>query len=85
MYSNFVINRLEHLDRFLAWRITLKNLFQPLYKDYTTIGYALGFLFRFLRVVLGSVVYVVAFAIALAFYIAWLALPPYLLYRVIYP
>lgn len=84
-YSNFVLDRLERLDRFLAWRITLKNIFQPLYKDYTTIGYVLGFLFRFLRIILGGVVYILVFALALAIYAAWLALPPYMLFRIATP
>lgn len=84
-YSNIVINKLEDLDYYLAWRITLKNLFQPLYKDFSVIGYTLGFIFRFFRLLMGGIIYAAIFLVALLFYMAWLALPPYLLYRVIYP
>jgi hypothetical protein len=79
IYFNFVLNRLERLDYFFAWRITAQHLFHPLYRDYSFVGYVLGFLFRSVRLVVATAVYVVLFAVALGCYIAWLILPPLLL------
>ena len=39
--------------------MTLQNLFQPLYKDYSMIGYVLGFLFRIARLAIATVVYAI--------------------------
>ncbi|MEK7630004.1 MAG: hypothetical protein AAB432_01295 [Patescibacteria group bacterium] len=78
-YSNIVLNRLEKLDYYFAWRITLKNLFQPLYKDYSIIGYVLGFFFRLLRLLITSVIYAFIFIFAAGLYLLWLAAPIYLI------
>ena len=78
IYSNFILTRFERLDRKFAWMVTFKNLFQPLYKDYTIIGYTIGFLFRLVRLLIASVVYSVFFCIAVFVYLIWLAIPPIL-------
>ncbi len=78
VYSNYVVDRLEHLDRFFAWKITLQNLFSPLYKDYTIVGYLLGFFLRSARLIVASVFYVLVILIAVFLYILWLLLPPFL-------
>ncbi len=75
IYSDYVFNKLERLDRILAWKITLKNLFSPLYKDYTLLGYVLGFILRFARLIVASAVYAVVFFFALALYVVWLLIP----------
>jgi len=82
IYSNFVLRKLEQIDYVLAWQITLKYLFQPLYRDYSVIGYILGFIFRLGRLLIGTIVYAFIFFIAVAFYIIWLLTPPYIIYRV---
>lgn len=79
MYFNFVLDRLQRLDYFFAWKITARHLFQPLYRDYSLIGYVLGFLFRSARLALASGVYLVLFALALGCYLVWLMIPPLLL------
>lgn len=81
IYSNFVLNQLERIDYYFAWKITLKNLFQPLYKDYSVIGYILGFVFRSMRFLVATFVYGAVFAVAAAFYILWLLLPIFLVYK----
>lgn len=75
IYSNFVLDRLAKIDRVLAWRINLQYLFQPLYKDYTIIGYGMGFLLRLLRLIGTGFVYLVIFAIAILIYLVWLLIP----------
>lgn len=84
IYSNFILNRLEGLDRFFAWRITFRHLLQPLYKDYSFFGYVLGFVFRFLRLLAASLVYALVFAFAVVCYIVWLLVPPYIVYRIFF-
>jgi len=81
MYSNFVLNRFESMDRVFAWKITAKNIFKPLYGDYSFIGYVFGFLFRIVRLLVTTVIYVCIFIIAVFFYIVWLFIPPFLLYK----
>ena len=74
------INFLESLDQIFAWRITLKNLFQPLYQDHTIVGHTLGFIFRSLRMIIGGIIYLFIFIIAAAIYLAWIAIPIYVVY-----
>ncbi|HDH31180.1 MAG TPA: hypothetical protein ENH26_00150 [Candidatus Wolfebacteria bacterium] len=83
IYSHFVVSQLEKLDRFLAFKITLRYLFKPLYQDYSFLGYILGFIFRVARLIFGGIVYAVIFAIAVAVYIIWLAIPVYIVYQII--
>ncbi|MDO8470113.1 MAG: hypothetical protein Q7S84_03835 [bacterium] len=80
IYWNGVVNRLQALDHTLAWRVTLQNLFQPLYKDYSVIGYVLGFLFRIGRLAAATAVYAVLLSIAVVVYAVWLGIPPTLLF-----
>lgn len=80
VYSDFVISKLEKLDYVLAWKITIKNLFKPLYKDYSVIGYIFGFVFRFLRLVLASALYALIFFVALSLFVIWALIPPAILY-----
>jgi hypothetical protein len=81
IYWNAVMNWLQEIDRTLAWRITAQNLFSPLYGDFSPIGYVFGFLFRFIRLAIGGVVYVVLFGCAALAYAVWVAIPPYLILR----
>ena len=67
------------MDRSLAFRVTLKHIFEPLYKDYTVIGRIVGFVFRFFRLVIGLVAYAVFGCLFLSFYLAWVLLPPAIL------
>lgn len=80
IYWNFIINQFEKIDYKLAWKITIKNIFKPLYKDYSVMGYILGFIFRSLRVVFSSIVYVIYFVFALGLYILWLLMPAVVIY-----
>lgn len=83
LYWHFVISKLEKLDYVLAWKITIKNLFKPLYKDYSIIGYIMGFVFRFLRLLLASTIYVAIFIFAVGLFIIWALIPPAILYGAI--
>ncbi len=84
IYWDAVMNRAEAFDRVLAWRITLHHLFEPLYKDYSFLGYVVGFLFRFLRLVCAFIIYSLFFGCAAIGYCVWLVVPLYALFRIIF-
>lgn len=81
IYSNFVLNKLTQIDEVLALRITWNHLLEPLFKDYSIIGRALGFIFRIIRLVVASVIYVVIFAIVIFGYLLWLLILPMVVWR----
>lgn len=83
IWSNFVISFLERLDRFFAFKITLRFLFRPLYSDYSIIGYILGFIFRFIRLLISGIVYGVIIAIGFFLYLIWLAAPFYIILKIL--
>ena len=76
------IDLLKDWDRFFALKITVRYWLQPLYQDRTLIGYILGPIFRTGRIVVGASVYLVAGAIAMLFYLLWLLIPPYIIYKI---
>ena len=84
-YFNFALDRLARADRVLAWRITARHLFKPLYGDYSVIGYVFGFVFRVLRLLAASVFYVAFFVVLTAGYVAWFLVPLMLLLLVLAP
>lgn len=77
------INSLEKMDRVFAVKINLHNLFQPLYQDYSLIGYFWGFIFRSLRVTAGILVYGTVQAVFVVLYLLWAALPVFAIYQII--
>ena len=84
VYSHLIISLLEKFDRRLAFKITFRNLFHPLYQDRSFIGYVLGFCFRASRLVVGGFIYAIMIVIAIAIYLAWLATPIYIIFKVFY-
>lgn len=84
VYFHIVISILERLDTTFALKITLHHLFAPLYQDRSVLGYILGFIFRSLRILSASFVYVILVVFFILVYIAWLAVPAILLYQVIF-
>ena len=69
------INALMPLERFFAWRITLKNIFQPLYQDHSIVGHTLGFVFRFIRLAIASVIYALFILVAVVIAFIWAIIP----------
>jgi len=83
IYSNWVLNKLEDIDYYLAWKITFKRIFEPLYGDYSILGHILGLFFRLSRLAAGTFVYVLIFIVAIGLYLIWLATPIFLIYLII--
>jgi hypothetical protein len=63
------------LDRSLAVKITARHWLKPLYQDRTIVGYILGFIFRTGRIIFGSLIYAIIFAIGIGLYLAWALAP----------
>ena len=74
---------LERLDRNFALRVTAKNLFQPLYQDYSAIGYLWGFIFRVARILVALLVYGVFILFAGILFLIWCAIPIYVIFKII--
>ena len=72
---------LSALDRALAFRVSVKNLFSPMYQDKSFIGYVFGFLFRLVRISVALATYAVVGAAFIIFYTAWVLILPYLILR----
>jgi len=81
--ANWAINYLEKLDYSFALRINLKNIFQPLFQDYSIVGHVLGFISRGIRIVVASIIYSVFIVICLVLYLAWAAIPIFAIYKII--
>lgn len=82
-FSQALISFLEGLDRFFAFKITLKHLFHPLYQDRTLIGYTLGFIFRLIRIIMGFVIYAFIIIFVFIVYLAWLIVPLFIIYQIL--
>ncbi len=76
-----MIGFLGTLDEFFAWKITLRNILEPLYQDHTIIGHALGFTLRSARLFAGTFVYAFVFLVAAVVYFAWAAIPVIIIYK----
>lgn len=83
LWSYFIISFMEALDRRLAFKITVKYLFHPLYQDRSFIGYALGFVFRVARLAVGAAVYGIIIIIAVGLYAVWAMVPLYAIFKII--
>lgn len=73
--AHHTLSFLERLDQTFAFMITLRHLFEPLYQDYSVIGYILGFIFRVSRLFIGGVIYGGVLLFAGMFYLAWAVIP----------
>jgi hypothetical protein len=82
LFSREFVNFLESLDRYFAFRVTLRYLFKPLYQNYTFIGYILGFIFRGARLIGASFVYLLVILTGLILYLIWISIPVVIIYKI---
>src|SRR3989344_7959917 len=80
--THWAYNFLERLDKIFALRITAKNWLQPLYQDYSFIGYIWGFIFRTIRIIIGLVFYLILSLISSLVFLAWAAIPIFVIYQI---
>jgi len=83
-YWSCVARLVAFLDRYFAFKVTLLNIFSPLYQDYTFIGYVLGIFFRSIRLIVGGGVYLVVLTIVVVFYLVWVSIPPILIIKALW-
>ena len=79
--SQMAVSVLNSLDQYFAVKVSLKNIFEPLYQDRSVIGYSLGFVFRLIRIVLGAIIYLAVILVFFAVYLIWAAFPIYVVLR----
>jgi hypothetical protein len=79
--SHTAVSLLEFIDSKLALVVTLRYIFQPLFQDRGVIAHVLGFIFRTARIIIAVSIYSVIISGALAIYLIWLVIPPYLVYQ----
>lgn len=84
-YAHHVVNFLETCDRTLAFRVTWRHFFEPLYHDESAVGYAIDIPFRFVRLAIGGVFYAAFIALAFVPFLLWIAIPPYLALKIVTP
>ena len=73
------------LEQSLALRITMHHLFEPLYKDYSIVGWILGPIFRLGRVLIAGFAYLVLFGFSFAVIALWTALPAFIIVNIFHP
>ncbi len=78
-----LIDLLERLDRYFALRVTFRYLFQPLYQNYTFVGYVLGFIFRGVRLAAGGFVYLCVILVWAGLYLGWAAIPIFIIVKIL--
>ncbi|OGG42876.1 hypothetical protein A3G50_00590 [Candidatus Jorgensenbacteria bacterium RIFCSPLOWO2_12_FULL_42_11] len=79
-----LVDFLERLDRYFALRVTFHYLFQPLYQNYTFVGYVLGFIFRSIRVGIAGFVYFWVILSWMGLYLLWAFIPLGIIYKIIF-
>ena len=82
IYSHFIISLLENLDKTFALKITWRHFTEPLYQDRTVVGYVLGFIFRFFRLLVGAIIYGVLIFLAVIIFICWALLPFFIILKI---
>jgi hypothetical protein len=79
-FWNLYISRISYLERSYAVRITLENLFVPLWQDYTLVGRLISFPIRVFKIFVGILVYILFTLISFAIFILIEIFPIILIY-----
>ena len=69
------LETLHHVEKVLAPGVTLRHLFQPLYRDYSIVGRIIGPIFRLARAFVGFFVVAVVSICYGAVYVIWIVAP----------
>jgi hypothetical protein len=71
-FSGSLVNEVNRL----ALPIWLKNMFTPMYGDYTIAGRLISFFMRFFILIYRLIIFVIWFAILTLILVVWLIVPP---------
>ena len=80
---NFVAHSVSQFDHSFGWRVTGAHLFEPLYKDFSAVGYIIGIPFRIARFFIGLLFYALFLFVSAAIFLIWLCAPAYIVMRII--
>ncbi|USN53226.1 MAG: hypothetical protein H6760_03550 [Candidatus Nomurabacteria bacterium] len=81
--GRFWLSQMRGRAEQLSLRIWLRNMFTPMYGDYTKSGRIISFFLRIVVLVGRLFVFVLWFLIMSVFVIVWLATPPIITYAII--
>lgn len=77
---SFISNR----EKGLAFLVWVKNLFRPMYGQQDWQGVLISFFMRLIMIIFKGIAMLFWCLVALAVFLAWLALPLYAVYQIIY-
>lgn len=72
---------LNSIELTFAVRLTFRHLADPLFGDYSAAGRIIGPIFRLFRAALGVFLYAIFTIIFALLYLAWVALPLYIIFN----
>ena len=75
---------LTRVERLFALKANAYFLFDPLYQERNIVGYVVGFIYRFLRLMCGGIVFFVTLLLGICGYVLWACSLPYIVFRIIY-
>lgn len=78
-WQNF-LELFDGLERKFAVRITLENIFVPLWQDYSLLGRIISFPIRISKILIGILIYLAFFSVSFVIFISIEALPIILIY-----
>jgi len=78
---NLLVEIIKDLDKNFAVAINLKLILKPLYKDYSLIGRIIGPIFRFFRVFVGGIIYLLIALVFLLVILVWILILPFIIYQ----
>lgn len=81
LLADWTVKFLEWLDRSLALKVTARHWLHPLYQERNVLGYLVGFVVRTIRIVFAVIVYSFVIVFAAVVYLAWAAVPLWLVYK----
>ncbi len=70
-----LVSTLESMDRTVAFGVTVRHFFEPLYQDWSIVGRIIGIIFRSIRAVIGVVLYIMWGGVWAAMLVVWWAIP----------
>ena len=78
---NLLVEIIKDLDKNFAVAINFKLILKPLYKDYSFIGRIIGPIFRFFRVLVGGIIYLLIALVFSLVILVWILILPFIIYQ----
>lgn len=77
------LDTMRQANQELALTIWLKNIFVPMYADYSWQGRLVSFFMRLAQIIGRFVIFLLWLAVSLLFFILWLILPVFVIYEIL--